>query len=90
MVRGNTGGTMRYRCIWLPILAICVHGITSGTVSTGDAGADLRELTDLPDIRHNIPSNDTAEPVRDDRDGQGGTGVPHRPRPGPPRHGNRP
>lgn len=90
MVRGDIDGIVRDRRVWLPILAVRVHGSAGGAVSAGGAGADLREPTDLPDIRHNISSDDTAEPVRDDRDGQGGTGVPHRPRPGPLRHGNRP
>lgn len=69
MVRGDTIGTMRDRCVWLPILAIYVHEFVNGTVSAGAARTVLRELTDLPDICHNISSDDTAEPVRDDRDG---------------------
>lgn len=90
MVRGNIAGSVRDRRVRLPILVVRVHGIDGGAVSPGVARAGLREHTDLPDLRHNISSDDTAEPIRDDRDGQGGTGVPHRPRPGPPRHGNRP
>lgn len=69
MVRGDTDGTVRDRRIRLPILAVRVHGSAGGTVSAGGAGADLRELTDFPDVYHNISSDDTAQPVRDDRDG---------------------
>lgn len=90
MVRGDIAGAVRDRCVRLPILVVHVHGPDGGAVSAGATGADLREHTDLPDLRYNISSDDTAESVRDDRDGQGGTSVPHRPRPGPRRHGNRP
>lgn len=90
MVRGDTDGTVRHRRDRLSILADDVRGSAGGAVSAGAEGAFLGELADLPNIRHNIPSDDTAEHVRDDRDGQGGTGVPHRPRPGPPGHGNWP
>lgn len=90
MVRGDIVGAVRDWCIRMPILVVRIHGFDGGTVPAGAAGADLRKHTDLSDLRHNISSNDTAESVRDDRDGQGGTGVPYRPRPGPPRHGNRP
>ena len=69
MVRGDIDGTVCDRRFRLPILAVRVHGSVDGAVFTGPAGADLRELTDVPDIRHNISSDDTAEPVRDDRDG---------------------
>jgi len=69
MVRGDTDGTMCDRRVWLSILAIHLHGSAGGAVSTGAEGADLREFTDLPYIHHNIPSDDTAESVRDDRDG---------------------
>jgi len=89
MVRGDIVGAMRDRCVRLPFLVVHVHGLDDGAVSAGGAGASLREYTDLPDLRYNISSDDTAESVRDDRDGQGGTGVSYRPRPGPPRHGNR-
>lgn len=69
MVRGDTDGTVRDRRVRLPILAVHVRGSAGGAVSAGAAGADLRELTDLPDVHHNISSDDTTEPVRDDRDG---------------------
>lgn len=88
MVRCNIVGAMRDRCDRLPFLVVHVHGFDDDTVSAGGAGASLREYTDFPDLRYNISSDDTAESVRDDRDGQGGTGISYRPRPGPPRHGN--
>lgn len=68
MVCGDINGTVRNWRIRLPILAVRVHRSAGGTVFAGAAGADLRELTDLPDVHYNIPSDDTAEPVRDDRD----------------------
>lgn len=69
MVCRDTDGTVCDRRVRLPILAIRVYGSADGAVSAGVEGADLREFTDFPDIRHNIPSDDTAESVRDDRDG---------------------
>lgn len=69
MVRGDIDGSVRNRRIRLPILAIYIYGFVSGAVSTGAARANLRELTNLPNIHHNIPSDDTTKPVRDDRDG---------------------
>lgn len=69
MVRGDTDGIMCDRRFRLPILAVRVYGFVDGAVFAGAAGAYLRELTDVPDIRYNISSDDTAEPVRDDRDG---------------------
>ena len=69
MVRGDIDSIVCDRRFWLPILAVRVHGSVDGAIFTGAAGANLWELTDVPDIRHNISSNDTAESVRDDRDG---------------------
>lgn len=69
MVRGDIDGALCDRRVRLPILAIHLHGSAGGAVSAGAEGADLREFTDLPDFYYNIPSNDTAESVRDDRDG---------------------
>lgn len=69
MVRSDIVGAVRDRCIRMPILVVRVHGFDDGTVPTGAAGADLRERTDLPDLRHNISSDDTAEFIRYDRDG---------------------
>lgn len=89
MVRGDIVGAVCDRCVRLPFLVVRVYGFDDGAVSAGDAGAGVREYTDLPDLRYNISSDDTAESVRDNRDGQGGTGVSYRPRSGPLRHGNR-
>lgn len=69
MVRGDTDGSVRDWRVRLPILVVRVHGSADGAVSAGAEGADVREFTDLPDVHHNIPSDDTTEPVRDDRDG---------------------
>lgn len=90
MVRGDIGGSVPDRRVRLPIMVGHVRRHRGDTVSDGAARAALREHADLLDLRHNIPSDDTAQSVRDDRDGQGGAGVPHWPRPGPPRHGNWP
>lgn len=90
VVRGDTVGPVRDRRVRLPILVVRVHGSAADTVPADTARADLREHADLLHVRHNIPSDDTVEPLRDDRDGEGGTGVPYRPRSGSPRHGNWP
>jgi len=65
MVRGDTYGVVRDRRFRLPIMVVRVHGSVGGAISAGDARADLREHTDLPNFRHNISSDDTAKSVRD-------------------------
>lgn len=66
MVRGDTHGIVRDRCFRLPIMVVRVHESVVGAISASDARAVLREHTDLPNFRHNIPSDDTAESIRDD------------------------
>jgi hypothetical protein len=65
VVRRDTVGSVRNRCVRLPILVVRVHGSAGDTVSTDTTGASLREYADLFHLHHNIPSDDTVESIRD-------------------------